>query len=111
MSSGQEAETAAATYLARHGYKIIERNYRTPACEIDIIAEYRKRLYFVEVKYRGRDFQGSGLDYVTSAKRRRMARAAEQWLSEHPWRGEICLSAIAVSGDFAVTDFIEDIGE
>ena len=53
MTTGQEAETAAAEYLKRRGYSIIERNYCTPACEIDIIAERQKRLFFVEVKYRG----------------------------------------------------------
>ncbi len=37
-SLGQLAETAAAEYLQRECYDVLERNYRTPMCEIDIVA-------------------------------------------------------------------------
>lgn len=107
--SGATAEVTAAEYLERQGFKVIERNYRTPRCEIDIIAQKGKCLYFVEVKYRARDTQGSGLEYVTARKRQQMAYAAETWLSEHDWSGEVVLSAIEVAADFRVTEFIESI--
>lgn len=46
----KEAEEAAARFLKRKGYRIIERNYRTRFGEIDIVARYDGYLVFVEVK-------------------------------------------------------------
>lgn len=107
--TGALAEDAAAGYLIQRGYNVIERNYRTPRCEIDVIARKGNCIYFVEVKYRSRDAQGAGLEYVTNKKRAQMARAAEIWLQEHEWRGEVTLAAIEVAADFEVTEFIEAI--
>lgn len=108
--AGRRAETAAADYLVAHGFTVIQRNYRTPRCEIDIIARAGDRLYFIEVKYRATARQGSGLEYITPAKQAQMHFAAEQWLTEHAWRGEVTLGAIEVSGpDDAVTAFIDAI--
>lgn len=45
-------EDAAARYLKKKGYKITARNYRTPHGELDIIAENKEYIVFVEVKTR-----------------------------------------------------------
>lgn len=109
-SAGKQAESAAADYLLGRGFAILERNYRKPDCEIDIVARKGPCVYFVEVKYRARPGQGSGLDYVTAKKRRQMAYAASVWVSEHAWDGEMALSALEVSGSgFIVGEFIESI--
>lgn len=107
--SGVLGETAAAEYLQRHGFIVVERNFKTPRCEIDIIARKGRCLYFVEVKYRASDRQGSGLEYVTAQKLERMQRAAELWLQQHQWRDEVTLSAIEVAADYEVTTFIESL--
>lgn len=107
--AGSNAEDAAAQYLVRHGFDIVERNFKTPRCEIDIIAKRKGCLYFVEVKYRSQDGQGGGLDYVTSAKRRQMQRAAEIWLQMHAWKNEVTLSAVEVAANYEVAEFIESI--
>lgn len=52
-SFGKVGEELAAKYLKKRKYKIIERNYRCPFGEIDIIALERKTLVFIEVKTRG----------------------------------------------------------
>lgn len=106
---GSRGEDAATAYLERQGYEVVERNFKTPRCEIDIIARKGNCLYFVEVKYRASDRQGGGFDYVTPAKLRHMQRAAEVWLQMHAWRGELTLSAIEVAADYEVTEFIESI--
>lgn len=108
-TSGAQAETAACEYLVRQGFEVVERNFKTPRCEIDIIARKRACLYFVEVKYRSRANQGNGLDYITSQKLRQMHYAAETWLQNRQWRGETTLAAIEVAADFEVTEFIESI--
>lgn len=52
---GQEGERLAAEYLAKIGYRIIERNYRYHRNEIDIIARDHRTLCFIEVKTRSTD--------------------------------------------------------
>ena len=106
---GKQAETAAAEYLRRHSFSIVARNFRTPRCEIDVIAQKDDCIYFVEVKYRSSDSQGAGLDYITDRKQEQMHYAAEVWMQENDWAGESVLSAIEVDGSLKVTEFIEDI--
>lgn len=48
---GKKGEDIACDYLVKQGYKIIERNYRRPWGEIDIVCYDKDRtLIFVEVK-------------------------------------------------------------
>jgi putative endonuclease len=107
---GTRAEQAATEYLLREGYEVLERNFRRPHCEIDIVAFQGEDVYFVEVKYRATDQFGSGFEYITRQKLRHMERAAMTWVRERRWRGTYTLSAIEVGGpDFEVLDFIESI--
>ena len=106
---GKAAEASATDFLASHGFTVIARNFRTPRCEIDIIAKKAGCVHFVEVKYRSTARQGAGLDYVTQSKQRQMRYAAETWIQENGWTGEVTLSAIEVDRNFRVTGFIEDI--
>jgi ribonuclease HII len=107
---GHKAEIAAANYLKKLGYKILDRNWRTRWCEIDVIASKDKIVFFAEVKYRNQDGQGKGLDYITARKLSQMQFAADNWVRENEWAGDYQLSAIEVYGDdFDVTNFIENI--
>lgn len=107
---GRRAETSAANYLVRLGYTIIDRNWRTRWCEIDIIAEKAGVFYFVEVKYRRTTAQGSGLDYITNQKLGQMHFAAEFWLARHGGDADYRLSAVEVMGEaFAVSAWCDDI--
>jgi Holliday junction resolvase-like predicted endonuclease len=106
---GSKAETFAAEYLKSHDYTIIERNWRTPVCEIDIIAKKDGIIYFAEVKFRSRDSQGGGLEYITPAKVKQMAFAARCWIEDAKYQGDYCLSGIEVAANYEVTEFIECI--
>lgn len=107
---GRQAEAAAAAYLVRQGYRIVEHNWRTRWCEIDIVATKGSAVTFVEVKYRRSNSWGSGLDYVTVRKRKQMAFAAEFWQAAHDWTGSMYLGAVEVSGPtFEVTAFIPEV--
>lgn len=109
-SVGHAAERHAAEYLTQHGFKLVDCNWRTRYCEIDIIAQNKKTIYFIEVKYRRTSLQGDGLDYITPKKLQQMQFAAEVWVAEHGWTGEFCLAAIEVAGErFQVTDFVTDV--
>ena len=106
--TGRRAEAAVATYLQKHGHKILEQNWRTRWCEIDIVSQKDGAVYFTEVKYRVSNRQGDGLEYITPKKLGQMAFAAEFWVAKNNWQGEYTLVATAVSGtDFDVSNFIE----
>lgn len=106
-STGHQAEKNAAMYLQSLGYKIRELNWKTKYCEIDIVAEKDKAIYFIEVKYRRTNQQGIGLEYITSKKLKQMSFAAEMWVSNHGWPGEYQLAAISIDGE-EIT-YIEDL--
>lgn len=78
---GAWGEEQAARYLRRKGYVIEERNYRCRQGEIDIIARRRGIVAFVEVKLRKDAAFAQAREFVTAAKQRRIARAAELWLA------------------------------
>ncbi|HZJ34679.1 MAG TPA: ribonuclease HII [Candidatus Angelobacter sp.] len=74
---GDSAETVAAKYLQKHGHKILDRNWKTKYCEIDIVSQLDDTIYFTEVKYRKKADQGGGLAVITPKKIRQMKFAAE----------------------------------
>lgn len=106
---GDIAEERTADYLKKLGYVIIDRNWKTKWCEIDIVAENKGVIHFIEVKYRKSDRAGGGLAAITPKKLRQMKFAAELWLTGKDIQQAV-LSAVEVSGDeFVISEFIEVI--
>jgi ribonuclease HII len=81
---GSAAEDAAADWLAHEGVRVVDRNWKTKFCEIDIIAEKDGGLHFIEVKHRASSDQGGGLAAITPVKLRQMRFAATLYLTKHP---------------------------
>ena len=81
---GRAGENAAAKYLKRAGYRIEERNFRTPFCEVDIIASKGDITAFIEVKTRLNENYGRPCEAVTPAKRRLYFRAADYYFARRP---------------------------
>lgn len=81
VGRGRLAEDAAVAWLERQGYRIVERNHRNAAGEIDVVAEDGEVLCFVEVKARTETLFGPALAAVGPRKRRRVARAAALYLA------------------------------
>jgi putative endonuclease len=79
--SGGHAESRAANYLERHGITILARNYRCRVGEIDLVARDGEELVFVEVRMRAEGHFGGALESVTPRKQRRIAAAANMYLS------------------------------
>jgi putative endonuclease len=63
--------------------KILARNYRSRGGEIDIVADDRGTLVFVEVKERSSESHGSAVEAVTRAKRRRVVGAARAYAAAY----------------------------
>jgi len=77
---GQSGEDRAAKYLAGQGYIVLERNYRAPYGEIDLIAMDNGMVVFVEVKTRTTDAYGAPELAVDRRKQERMVKAALGYL-------------------------------
>ncbi|MCF6094339.1 YraN family protein [Microaerobacter geothermalis] len=80
---GALGEELAVQYLLKKGYKIIQRNYRCPLGELDIIAKEGKELIFVEVRTKSTLSFGSGLESITYAKRRKLVQLGQYFLSQN----------------------------
>ena len=79
---GLLAETLAGLFLMAKGYRILERRYKTPVGEIDLIARRGKTIVFIEVKARGE--LTAALESVTPNMKNRITRAGQYFLSSHP---------------------------
>ncbi len=78
---GRRGEEAAGHHLESHGYRILERRYRTRAGEIDFIALDGATLVFIEVKTRSSLAFGRPAEAVGPIKRARLAAAASLYLA------------------------------
>ena len=81
---GATAEEDVARWLKKQGFNIVERNWKTKYCEIDIIVESADSRYFIEVKYRSLATHGAGIAAITAKKVKQMNFAAELYDVHHP---------------------------
>ncbi|MFD2182644.1 YraN family protein [Rhodoplanes azumiensis] len=86
---GLSAESKAAAFLWAKGYRIIDRRYRTPVGEIDIVAQSKGTVVFVEVKARAS--LDAAAESVSVRQRGRIVDAAKHWLAAHPQVGGLPL--------------------
>lgn len=77
---GAAGEETVAKYLAKHKYKILQRNFRCRFGEIDIVAENDGFVVFIEVKSRQNCKFGMPREAVTFDKRRHIVATAQYWL-------------------------------
>ncbi len=110
---GRSGEDQAARYLSRQGYRVIERNYRTTAGEIDLIAFHQGTVVFVEVKTRTSTAFGEPELAVTPQKQQRMVKAALSYIKKrniHQMPCRFDVVAISRSADEKV-ELIQDAFE
>lgn len=103
------SETVVADLLESQGHQILDRNWRTRLCEIDIVSRHQNRLYFTEVKHRKNPQAGTGIDAVTPHKLRQMRFAAELYVHRFGLHGLDMIVAVAsTSGQPPViVDYLE----
>jgi putative endonuclease len=100
---GRAGEELAAAFMAACGYHVLDRRWRRPGGELDLVVRRAGFLVFVEVKTRGPRASAVETAWVGPRQRRTLRRAARRWLAEHPdvryrgcrfdvvavrWRGE-----------------------
>jgi putative endonuclease len=81
---GRQGEAVAARHLADRGLVIVDRNWRCPQGEIDLVARDGTELVFVEVKTRSSIAFGHPLEAVTASKLARLRRLSAAWCDAHP---------------------------
>jgi len=85
---GRLAERRAEKFLRSRGYKILHRNMRLRGGEIDIVADHKGTLVFVEVKARSSNEFGTPAEGVNERKRKRLINLALEYIAryENEWR-------------------------
>ncbi len=101
LECGNFGENEACKFLEKNGYKIVARNYRYSHYEIDVVAEDKESVVFVEVKTRtvdddGYNRYGRPSRAVDGAKQKRLIDAAYAYLRAHPSRKRPRLDIIEV---------------
>lgn len=98
---GARGERLAAAHLARSGYEVLERNFRTRHGELDLVAAGRGCLVFCEVRSRvaapagARHASADPLESIGPRKRRRLRRMAREWLMERGGRPDTAATTAA----------------
>ena len=80
---GRWGESFAAEYLRKNHYTVVAANYRCRFGEIDLIAENRNYLVFVEVKLRKNAHFAEAMEFVDRRKQERLRQTAAVYLSQY----------------------------
>lgn len=82
--NGRIGENVACKYLKKKHYKILERNFRKPFGEIDIIAQKEDVIVFAEVKTRSGELNyGMPCEAVTYTKQQKLIKTAKAYIMEN----------------------------
>jgi putative endonuclease len=80
---GRRGEEIAVAYLRRQGYRVLARNWRCTAGELDIVAREEGTLAFVEVRTRRGDRFGTPEESITPTKQAKLVELAQTYLQEN----------------------------
>ena len=110
---GAMGERKAVDYLKKRGYRVRETNFRCREGEIDIVAQQKDCLVFVEVRTRtGSDF-GTPEESVTAAKKQKLISSALAYLQTHRrlpalWRIDLVAIEVDPEGQVLRIDLIQN---
>lgn len=79
--TGRKGEKQACAYLKKQGYKILERGFKTPFGEVDIVAKREDVIVFTEVKTRLSDTFGAPCEAVDERKKFRYRQSAKYYFA------------------------------
>ncbi len=111
-TTGKIGEDIAAKFLTRKGYRILERNWRIKGGEIDIVADDRGTMVFVEVKARSSTEYGTGEEAITPHKKGKIINTAKAYLKykgeDRPCRFDVIAILFDKRGKAKEINHIED---
>lgn len=107
---GRASERLAEGLLRAKGYRILDRNVRTSLGELDLVAEDRGVVVFVEVKGRTTKAFGGALLAVNHRKRAKLAKLAGQYLARRCWSDRLCrFDVVLVHGRLSAQEQVEHV--
>lgn len=114
QSLGRLGETLAGDLLKNKGYIILERNWRTPYGEIDLISSMGETIVFVEVKTRASSSLGPPEISITNRKAEHMRNAALYFIQQHPemkadWRIDLITIQMKAGDEAVLIDHFENV--
>lgn len=99
LERGREGEELAAAWYVRHGFDVVDRNWRCPIGEVDLVARRGHLLVVCEVKARRTDAFGPPAAAVGRVKQQRLRRLAAAWLAARGVHGvEVRFDVVAITG-------------
>lgn len=110
--TGARGEQIAAEHLEERGYRVLDRNWRCPDGEVDLVVADDDWVAVVEVKTRNGPRAGHPFEAVTPAKAARLRRLAIAWARAHPGAGHhLRIDVVAVTlGDAGpVVEHLENV--
>ncbi len=107
---GQKGEDLAVDYLKKAGYSVRHRNWKSGKRELDIVAENKDFIVFVEVKTRNDNYLMDPRSAVTPEKQRSIIYAADGYLQKYNIDKESRFDVITVisGGKMPEIDHIKD---
>lgn len=93
---GKKGEDAAAAFLLKKGYRILERNYRYLKAEVDIIAQKDDTVCAVEVKTRSTPDFGDPQDFVKPKQIQRLVSALDHYITHNDLDVEARFDIVAI---------------
>jgi len=111
--TGILGEKLARDFLKKQGYRIKETNYRCPEGEIDIIAQHKDSLVFIEVRTKKSLEFGSPEESITPAKMERLRSVASRYLQTHSdlpplWRIDVVAIELNQNSKLSRIELIEN---
>ena len=105
---GRWGENVAGDFLIANGYDVLDRGWRCPLGEIDIIARIDNTVSFVEVKTRRSLRYGHPLEAITPIKLTRLRTLAGEWCRVHRVHaGRVRIDAIGIVGNGTSVDSLD----
>ncbi|WP_375384108.1 YraN family protein [uncultured Microbacterium sp.] len=109
---GRAGEERAARHFQERGFVVLDRNWRAPGGELDLVVASAGHIVVVEVKTRRTAGFGHPLEAVDARKRSRLWRLTMAWVAAHPEAVQgrrLRIDAIGIIGPDPLTGSIEHI--
>ena len=115
LEAGKRGEELVVAHLKKEGYKIITRNYRTKAGEIDIIGDDKGCISFIEVRYSNSRSFCPPRETVDTKKQAQIAKTALSYIKRYTLEDVDCRFDVVcvedVDTDFPKIRLIKDAFE